>query len=408
MHRSVRSAIVEVAVAVAITLVLAASGWAQGGEQILYGFTCLNSDGGLPENGLILDSKGNLYGTTVACGNDVGGTVFELIPNSNGTWTEQVLYSFTGFFGTGDGAQPYSNLAFDNNGNLYGTTSAGGVNSAGAVFKLSPGANNTWTETVLYSFGPLPDGSTPYAGVTLDASGNIYGTTTEGGPNHFGTIFELVSGPSGTWTEKILHNFTGRNDGANPYSGVTFDAAGNLYGMTAYAGPNDYGAIFQLVPQSDGSWTEHIVHSFTGGADGIGSLGNLVFDRAGNLYAATMYSVREFSRAAGSDSWTAKTLHDFTGGSDGAQAQGGLTFDSAGNLYGMTYAGGGSHLGTVFTLREGTNGTWTEKILHRFVGGDDGFSPTYANVTVDPTGNLYGTAPLGGAGQFGVVFEIKP
>jgi uncharacterized repeat protein (TIGR03803 family) len=399
------SAIAKIFAAAAIALALASSGLAQGGEQILYGFTCVN-DGGIPDNGLILDSKGNLYGTTVIGGNAGGGTVFELTPNSNGSWTEQVLYSFNTFFG--DGGEPYSNLIFDNNGNLYGTTAAGGANSGGTVFKLSPGANNTWTETVLYSFGPLPDGGTPYAGVTLDASGNLYGTTADGGLNHFGTVFELVSGPNGTWTEKILHNFTGGNDGANPYSGVTFDKAGNLYGMTAYAGPNDYGAVFDLMPQSDGTWTEHVVHSFTGGADGIGSLGNLVFDRAGNLYAEAMYSVKEFSRASGSDAWTAKTLHNFTGGSDGAQAQGGLTFDNAGNLYGMTFAGGGSHLGTVFALSRGANGTWTEKVLHRFTGGNDGLSPTYANVTVDATGNVYGTAPLGGAGQCGVVFEIKP
>jgi uncharacterized repeat protein (TIGR03803 family) len=402
MYTIARRAAARALASVAITLTLTTSIWAQS-ERILYAFTCTNGDGGAPENGLIFDSKGNLYGTTAACGNDIGGTVFELTPNSNGTWTEQVLYSFSGFFGTGDGAEPAGQLVFDSLGNLYGTTVDGGANSGGTVFKLSPGANNTWTETVLWSFG-FPDGNTPYAGVTLDASGNVYGTTTAGGPNGGGTVFELVPGSNGTWTENVLHNFGGGNDGLTPYAGVVFDTAGNLFGMTAYGGANDYGTIFELTPQSDGTWTEAIVHSFTGGADTIGSFGNLALDKAGNLYAETIYAVMKFTPSSGGK-WYGKSLHDFAGASDGALAQDGLTFDDAGNLYGTTNLGG-HHLGIVFELSPTADGTWTENVLHRFTGGNDGERPSLGNVTLDPMRNVYGTTTIGGAGGFGVVFEI--
>jgi uncharacterized repeat protein (TIGR03803 family) len=174
--------------------------------------------------------------------------------------------------------------------------------------------------------------------------------------------------------------------------------------MTVNAGPNDYGEIFELIPGADGTWTNHIVHAFTGGPDSAASYGNLVLDSAGNVYAETLYSVVEFSPAAGGK-WSEKTLHNFTGGSDGAQGESGLAF-SNGNLYGTT-AYGGYHMGIVFELHPDPNGTWSERVLHRFTGGSDGFVPGVATLAFDATGNVYGTTPQGGSGQFGTVFEIK-
>jgi hypothetical protein len=146
----------------------------------------------------------------------------------NGTWTEKVLYSFTG--SDGDGANPYGGLVFDSKGNLYGTTAF----IYGTVFELTPGTNDTWTEKVLYRFSGGPDGGLPVSGLILDEAGNLYGTTEFGGAG-FGTVFELVKGSGGTWTEKVLHAFTGGNDGSNPYSPLIFDDTGNLYGTTLSA-----------------------------------------------------------------------------------------------------------------------------------------------------------------------------
>jgi uncharacterized repeat protein (TIGR03803 family) len=176
--------IAKVLALAALTLSLAATSLAQqDAEQILYAPTCSSITGGLsggnPFGGVILDSKGNLYGTTVDCGNRLGGTVFELTPNADGTWAEQTIYNFDAE--TEDGSEPYGSLIFDSNGDLYGTTAMGGANQAGTVFELSPGANNTWTEKILFSFDPNPAGNTPETGLVFDAAGNLYGTAVAGG-----------------------------------------------------------------------------------------------------------------------------------------------------------------------------------------------------------------------------------
>jgi len=378
---------------------------AQATEKVLYTVPG-GSDGGSPYAGLTPDSKGNLYGTAVTGGAGFSGIVFELTPNSNGSWTEQVLYNFTGFMGTTDGAEPYGGVTFDGEGNLYGTTAFAGPNENGTIFELSPGLNGTWSEKVLYGFAAGSDGGTPYFGVALDSAGDLYGTTTSGGAEGFGTVFQLAPSASGAWTKKILHNFTGADDGNQPFSRLVFDAVGNLYGSTFYGGLHDYGVVFQLTPESNGMWTEKVVHAFTGGAGGLGSIGGLAFDHGGNLFAEASYSVLEFSPSSGG-TWTVKDVHDFTGGSDGAWAEGGLALDNAGNLYGVSNTGG-KHRGTVFELTPSTNGTWTEKILHSFTGGSDGNFPEFNYLYVDANGNIYGTTPLGGASGLGVIFEVSP
>jgi uncharacterized repeat protein (TIGR03803 family) len=375
-------------------------------EKILYSFTG-GTDGGSPQAGLVSDSKGNLYGTASNGGssNCSCGTVFELTPASDGTWTIQTLYAFAGNF-SDDGAQPNSELVFDSKGNLYGTTLQGGGFGFGTVFELSPGANNTWTEKVLYRFG-FADGALPYGGVILDPAGNLYGAAVQGGTYSNGTIYELMAGSNGSWTEKTLYNFTGVNDGSEPESPLIFDAVGNLYGTTTFAGPNDYGSVFELKRGANGNWSLKTIYAFNG-VTGLYPSSSLVFDSTGNLYGSS--ETTAFELMPGSNgTWTGKTLHAFTGGTDGANAYSGLTLDKKeGHLYGTTSLGG-LHQGTVYELKPDANGSWTEKILHRFVGGaGDGAYPLFPNLLRDASGNLYGTTQSGGTYSAGVVYEVTP
>src|ERR1019366_934096 len=209
--------------------------------KVLYSFIHNGTDGGFPQAGLIFDAAGNLYGTTSEGGTSSScsggcGTVFELTPTAGGGWTEKVLHNFNSN-GT-DGANPYAGLIFDAAGNLYGTTTVGGTYYYGTVFELTPTAGGGWTEKVLHSFNYNgTDGNNPQASLTIDAAGNLYGTTSGGGTygNYKGTVFELTPAAGGDWTETVLHNFVGP-DGAAPLAGLIFDAAGNLYGTTSGGG----------------------------------------------------------------------------------------------------------------------------------------------------------------------------
>ena len=393
--------------AVALSMAMATGAFAQT-ENILHTFTG-GADGGNPNSSLILDGKGNLYGTTSGGGtsqNCTGcGTVFEFARGSNGTWTQNVLYNSGSMSNFADGLGPQGRLTFDSKGNLYGTTVGGGSSFQGTVFELSPGSNGTWTETVLYNFTGGSNGANPFNGVVLDSTGNLYGTAS-GGASGFGLIFELVAGTNGTLTYKILYNFTGNNDGAYPYGTLLFDQAGNIYGVCPQGGTHDYGLVFRLTAGSNGKWKEKVLHVFPGGSAGSNPIGGLVWDSAGNLFGVASYIAYELSSSNGT--WTEKTLHSFGGGSDGASPQAALAIDKAGNLYGMTYSGG-AHRGTVYELSPSSNGKWSEKILHNFAGdGVDGVFPSGAAVAIDSSGNIFGTTVQGGASKFGVLFEIVP
>jgi uncharacterized repeat protein (TIGR03803 family) len=399
------AALTRVLMAAMIVITLASGARSQT-EKIIHTFTG-GVDGFLPQAGLVIDSKGNLYGTTSTGGNSdicACGTVFELSPGSDGTWSKSLVYTFTG----ANGISPYGGLTFDSQGNLYGTTEAGGQFGLGTVFELVPGSNGAWTETVLYSFKGEPDGQLPLGGaVIFDEAGNLYGMTPSGGAHGWGTVFELVSGSNGTWTENILHSFTGGNDGAQPWANqLIFDSAGHLYGATQGGGANDYGTVFELNRAASGTWAEKVIYSFTGAVGGSGPVGNMLFDSSGNLYGVASFIVFELVRADAE--WTEKTLHTFAGGKDGAFPYAGLTWGSAGNLYGTTHTGG-DHKGTVFELTPGPNGTWTETVLHRFgESARDGTAPYYGALVLDAAGNLYGTTLGGGNSNYGVVFEVKP
>jgi uncharacterized repeat protein (TIGR03803 family) len=388
-------------------------------EVVLHRFPSRGPDGSSPRGGVIFDVAGNLYGTTEFGGRG-NGTVFKLAPGAGGTWTETILYSFGG---PGDGNYPYAGLVFDTAGNLYGTTLSAGAGGSGTVFELSPSASGTWTETVLHTFAGDEDGYYPEASLILDSDGNLYGTTTWGGVYDFGTVFKLAPGADGTWTETVLHSFGNAKDGANPYASLIFDAAGNLYGTTAVGGANGSackfggGTVFKLAPSADGTWTETVLYSFSGGKNACEPYANLVFDAAGNLYGTTIYgglyqnAGTVFQLAPGTEGhWTEKVLHSFGSDKGGYFPVAGLIFDKAGNLYGTTWYGGHYGLGNVFELKQGTNGKWTDTVLRSLGHGNTGRDP-FAGVILDGHGNLYGTTYGGGifhSGCCGTVFEIIP
>ena len=397
--------------------------------QVIHTFTG-GADGANPSaGGLTSDRQGNLYGTAgyggiynancLSDGQQFGcGTVFKLSPKSGG-WAFSVLYSFTG---STDGFIPDQIVAFDSQGSIYGSTWGGGAyycqgNECGTVFKLRPPANFhcatiscPWTETTLYQFQGYPnDGAHPAFGhLTFDAAGNLYGTTSWGGPTGYsGNVYELTPGGGG-WTESVLHSFSGGYDGDAPWSGVIFDRAGNLYGTTTSGGVNGDGAIFKLTPTESG-WSESVLHSFQYSTDGSGPSGAVVMDAAGNLYGATSDggpndagTVWELSPSNGN--WTFSVLYSFTGsGNNGPN--GGLFMDPSGNLYGATLLEGASRQGNVFKLSP-SNGGWVYTSLYDFTGGPDGGWPN-SKVTMDANGNLFGSTQLGGNGN-GVIWEITP
>jgi uncharacterized repeat protein (TIGR03803 family) len=344
---------------------------------VLYNFCSASNctDGRFPEAGLIMDKAGNLYGTTYWGGAGacvyVCGTAFELIPGANGAWTEKVLYSFCSASACADGGGPQAGLILDAAGNLYGTTGGGGSTAqncgshgCGTVFELLPGTNGTWTENVLHTFGTGNDGVSPYAGLIFDKAGNLYGTTTRGGrpgcSYGCGTVFEMTPGAGGTWKEKVLYNPQSRYGGDLPAAGLVPDAQGNLYGTTSRGGGFNGGTAFELVRGSSGTWKAKVLHSFGPGKGGSGPAAGLIMDAAGNLYGTTEYggfygagAVFELSPEAGG-TWSEKKLHSFCSVgycTDGAEPVAGLIFDAAGNLYGTAKAGGNStQFGTVFEI----------------------------------------------------------
>jgi uncharacterized repeat protein (TIGR03803 family) len=323
-------------------------------EKVLHSFSSSSSDGCYPRAGLIIDSSGNLYGTTPNCGTNFYGTVFELV-NSGGTYTEQVLYSFAGP-SAGDGVYPQAGLVMDSSGNLYGTTGAvsGGINSPGIAFELV-NSGGTYSEKVLYTFsGSLDGAGVSNGGLILDSAGNLYGTTTSGGSNGNGSVFELVNS-SGSYSENVLYSFTGTNgDGSRPYAGVTMDASGNLYGTTNNGGANSDGIVFELV-NSSGSYSEKVLYSF---AIGNGDTGfpqaGVILDSLGDIFGIGNDgngAVFALINNSGSYKESVLTFFPNTCGATGSQPQGNLVMDASGNLYGTTLAGGTSiYYGTVFSL----------------------------------------------------------
>ena len=433
-----RTQVLYLAVLATIIVFLAAStpAYATGREKVLYQFYGANELVHHLCGKLTADAAGNLYGVGCSADNNYNGLIYRLKPGAKDKWTEEVIYNFTG---GSDGSGPNPDLVFDAAGNLYGAANQGGDYGAGTIFELSPTPNGTWTETTLYSFGgPLNDGIFPGSGLILDAAGNLYGGTMFGGnwqDNHCynginntgcGTIFKMTHNPDGTWTESILYSLL-FIDGWEIFSGLTLDAAGNLYGMATWGGtgsPNlciaGCGTVFQLAPQPDGSYMFHRLYSFQGGTDGAYPVrdGHLLMDSNGNLYGATtfggswsFYCSSEYNGCGTAfqltpqpnGTWNESVLHAFGNEDAGIYS---MSFTAAGVLAGVTGAGGAYNGGTFFELKPGSKGQWKYKDLYDFGSAyGDALNPE-GPLTLGADGNFYGLSWLVGA--YGTMYRIKP
>jgi uncharacterized repeat protein (TIGR03803 family) len=359
---------------------------------VLYTFTD-GKDGGRPNAGLAVDQAGNLYGTT-EYGGTGNGTVFKV--DSAGNYS--VLHTFTG----ADGSDPRVGVRVGPAGNLYGTAWIGALHGSGLVFEMDPAGN----EKAIYNFSGGKDGAHPWSSLISDGAGNFYGATWDGGNetscHSCGVVYKLTRDGK----EAVLHTFNGGTDGANMVAGVVRSASGNLYGTTYQGGSGQCsyqaggcGILFELDP----SGNETILHTFTGQADGAAPFGGLVQDPSGNLYGTTSQGGAYNSGVV--FEWDSvgnfSVLHSFSG-PDGAGPQGDLLRDGGGNLYGTTALGGAYNAGTVFRLDPAGN----VRLLHSFTGGADGGYPAQVRLLLYKR-NLYGTTGGGGAG-YGVVFKLVP
>jgi uncharacterized repeat protein (TIGR03803 family) len=352
-------------------------------------------------------------------------TIFTF-PTRGMAQTESVIYSFTG---GGDGYSPQSSLIFDGAGNLYGTTTFGATNNCpdfgagcGVVFELSPNGIGGWTRGVIHTFTGGAGGGEPYAGLTLDATGNLYGTATVGGTSTnctggCGVVFKLTSNGSGGWSYGVIHSFDSSR-GANPRAGVVFDISGNLYGVTYEGGSAGYGVAYKLSPTGGGGWGETVLHNFTIGADGGWPNSLLIDGSSGILYGTTYLGGKHgncsssgcgvvFQIAPGNGGF--HLIYSFQGLFDGGNPSG-LAEDGSKNLYVASSYGGDLKCynfgcGTVVELSPSGTG-WTKSMIHIFGRGSDGKFPQ-AGPTLDGSGNIYGTTANGGAGGAGVLFELS-
>jgi uncharacterized repeat protein (TIGR03803 family) len=388
--------------------------------QVLHTFTD-RADGADPYAGMIIDAKGNLYGTTNQGGKSGScypefsgcGTVFELSPSKSG-WKFKTLYTFQG---GQDGQGPYGEVMFGPDGSLYGTTVNGGnptcPSGCGSIFSLKP-AKKTWTETVLYDFQGDTDAYYPTGNLAMDSSGNLYGTTYIGGADGPGTVYELTNS-GGTWTESIVWSFTAQADGANPYSGVVIGSGGTLFTTTTSGGINLSGTVDELT-KSGNTWSEQTLYEFEGNdTTGADPFAGLLLDPSGALIGATEYGGTHkggtvFRLTPSGGEWDIAPVYSLRAKSCCNGPAANLIMDAAGNLYGTTQGNPGVNYGTVFKLTL-KDDRWVIKVLHTFTGGSDGGTPMGALV-LDSSGNIYGTTLLGGLqnqeGGYGVVFEITP
>lgn len=381
------------AMAAALVAVATVGPVAAGGD---YTFSTLvafdsNTNGASPRSPLLLGADGNLYGTTQS--GPIGrafGSVFKIDPATGS------LTTLAGFGVAQVRSNPQGPLAMDSAGNIYGTTAGGGKGN-GTVFKLDPttGALTTLVEFSA-SIGNTP-GAAPYGGVILDAAGNLYGTTYNSGPKHNGTVFK-IDADSGELT--TIHAFGGSR-AVHPYGGVTLDAAGNLYGTT-YGGGGDIGTVFKI----DGDSGAVSYPALFNRANGANPQAAVTLDAAGNIYGTTTAG-GEFDRGTvfkiDAATGLLTTLVSFDRANNGWMPYAGVTLDAAGNLYGTTLGGGLYDAGTVFKI-DAASGLLTT--LFSF-DRKDGHSPM-TEVTLDAYGNIYGTTSAGGPGNYGTVFRLSP
>ncbi len=331
-------------------------------ENVLYSFKGTGADGKNPQGNLLLVGK-KIYGTTQQGGASGNGIVYELDPpaQAGGAWTETVIYTFTG---GADGKDPVAGLILGKRGVLYGTATNGGdANGDGVVFGLIPpaSAGGTWTQHVLHAFQGGSDGREPIAALVSDSSGALYGVTYQSGQYGFGGVYKLTppASGSGPWSNTVLYAFQDGNDGGGPICTLVFDHAGALYGTTADFTQTTKGTAFQLVPPSggSGSWTLNTLFAFQDGNDGGFPSSGVIFDTSGALYGNTTQGGSTGLGAAfkltppssGSGAWIETVLHTFSGGTDGIFPYAPLVLVGS-TLYGTTNGGGVANAGTAFQI----------------------------------------------------------
>lgn len=411
-NRRVLSSASRIPAICAAIVLLAAASWAASTTKLIYSFAG-NNDGEYTDTELAIDSAGNLYGTSVQGGNGGGtpgpGTVFQVTPAGVHT----VLYNFTG---GADGGEPYKGVTLDAQGNLYGTTVTGGGGSCeggcGVVFKLT-NSGGTWTQSVIHAFTGS-DGSGPGSPVAFDKHGNLYGTTPTGGANGLGVVYQLSPDGTGGWKFRVIHDFTGGADGSGGGAGrLLIGPAGTIYGVCTVGGANGLGNVYQMF-HYHGLWHFKTLYAFKGHPDGALPYGGLVVDKIGNLYGTTYYAgandlgtVYRLSHENGA--WTEAVLYSFKGGADGDSPISTLVSDKVGNLYGTTSDGGAASCscGLIFKLTRGPNATWTENVVHRFLGAPrPGFS--YNGMVGDSAGTFFGATVHGGTTNDGAIYKLTP
>jgi uncharacterized repeat protein (TIGR03803 family) len=444
----VRSFIVALTTAALVSYAANASAATQTSTKVIYNFRGF-PDGEFPHGKLAVDASGNFYGTTESGGpachiySGYGcGAVFEISPSTSG-FTERLLYSFHGNTAK-DGEEPEDGLILDASGALYGTTDNGGgttgvgcSDGCGTVFKLTPGAKR-YKETVLYRFqGGASDGSSPREGLLADSKGDLFGTTNGGGKDGYGTVFELSPSSTG-YVETVIHAFAIRSPnclcgGAFPTGGLIEDAAGALYGTTTEGGaqPNcggdGCGTVFKLIPKG-ATYVERVLHSFAGYAhlDGSDPRAALVADSNGSLYGTTYAGGRNscggtkvtvgcgtvFKLTPEGSRYKESILYRFTGGANGSAPRTALLPLPGGTLYGTTEGGGDAcygsqECGTIFSLTP-QGSSYAQAVLYRFEGSDkrDG---AYPGATLTEVGGaLYGTTIEGGTGHHAYACWTNP
>ena len=384
------------------------------------------------QSDLVAGRNGVLYGTTTAGGTHGSGTAFELVPPSaaHPAWRRFTLFDFdenTVGFGPAGGA-----LLLDKQGNLYGAISLQ-LNGNGQVFKLSrPTAGSPgWTFSTLYSFTGQADGAWPNASLIMDAAGNIYGTAKGGGTRNYGLTYELSPPAPGktAWTQTVLYAFNTQFDGWNPLTGVVFDTTGNLVGTTANGGninaqcSSGCGTVFRLIPPPPRqyTWTKQTLYQFSGGADGAIPESSVILDRKGVIYGTTTTGGGPgacpqtsgcgtvFSLAQSQGSFAETILHAFQAPSDGAFPLGHLVLDASGNLLGTTALGGATNQGTIFRLSPG-GASSPETVLYDFANST--VAQPWSALLPIGAGRYLGTTSNGPAGSkcggCGGIFEITP
>jgi uncharacterized repeat protein (TIGR03803 family) len=380
--------------------------------QVLHSFASGN-DASAPVGQLTIGQNGRLYGTaveggsTTACNGYGCGAVFELA-QQNGNWHEAVLANFSS---DNSAMAPYGPLVLDSAGNIYGVGANPGVignqSYSGQLFELALNDGSYTTSTIHYFLGGSNDAGTPNPGLVEDSQGNFYGSSGNGGEqNNNGVVFRFSPNADGTWTETLIYSFGGDSNVVIPYGTMAIDSQGNLYGTTIVGGAYGLGSVYKL-SLINGTWSVQDLYDFPPTIQGP-SYGGIALDSKGNLYVVSQYGGSYgvgsiFKLTPTVDYWKYSLIHSFTGSTDGGYPGGSIAIDNAGNIYGTTLRGGLFGSGTVYKFAPEQKG-WKETVIHNFPATEPLWNPQ--GVIRNVQGNLYGITSYGGKYSFGTAYEI--